>query len=95
MANPGHEPNASYDMDQWGDYWRFTDASAQRLFGDVFGSENVKVETHGNVLTAVASLHGCAAEELKPHELKYNDPDYQVLITVRAEKPQGGRYYES
>lgn len=76
-----------YDMDRWGDYWRFTDASAKQIFGEVFGAENVSVRTHGNVMVACAFLHGLAAEELKPSELDYNDPDYQVIITVRAVKP--------
>ena len=87
---PGISQISRYDMDRWGDYWRFTDASARRLFGDVFGPENMTVETHGNVLVACAFLHGLAAHELKPHELDYNDPDYQVLITVRAVRPQDG-----
>ncbi len=84
---PGISQISRYDMDRWGDYWRFSDASVRRLFGDVFGPDNVATETHGNVLVACAFLHGLAAQELKPKELKYHDPDYQVLITVRAVKP--------
>ena len=83
---PGISQISRYDMDRWGDYWRFTDASARRLFGDVFGKENVTIETYGNVLTACAFLHGLAAHELKPEELDYRDPDYQVIIGVRAVK---------
>lgn len=75
-----------YDMDRWGDFWRFTDASARRLFGDVFGLENVQVETHGNVLVACAFLHGLAVHELSKKELDHQDPDYQVIVTVRAQK---------
>ena len=81
---PGISQISRYDMERWGDYWRFTDASARRLFGDVFGAENISVETHGNVLIACAFLQGLAVEELTQKELDYNDPDYQVLITVRA-----------
>ena len=77
------------DMSRWGDYWRFTDLSARRLFGEVFSPEDVKVEPFGNVLTAVAFLHGVAAEELNPEELDYCDPDYQIVIAVRAEKSDG------
>ena len=77
------------DMSLWGDYWRFTDLSARRLFGEVFSPEDVKVEPFGNVLTAVAFLHGVAAEELNPEELDYCDPDYQIVIAVRAEKSEG------
>jgi hypothetical protein len=83
---PGISQISRYDMDRWGDYWRFTDASARRLFGEVFGAENVEIETHGNVLAACAFLHGLAAAELTAKELDACDPDYQVIITVRAQK---------
>ncbi len=79
-------PICRYDMEHWGEYWRFTDASVRRLFSEVFGSENVAVETHGNVLAACAFLHGLALEDLKPEELEYNDRDYPLTITVRAVK---------
>ncbi len=83
---PGISQISRYDMDRWGDYWRFTDASARRLFGDVFGAENVTVETYGNVLAACAFLQGLAAHELSARELDYQDSDYQVTITIRAVK---------
>ncbi|NER33286.1 MAG: class I SAM-dependent methyltransferase [Oscillatoria sp. SIO1A7] len=83
---PGISQISRYDMDRWGDYWRFTDASARRLFGDVFGHDRVTTSTFGNVLSACAFLHGLAAQELKPKELTYHDPDYQLVITVRAAK---------
>jgi len=66
--------------------WCFTKASAQRLFGDVFKPENLKVETHGSVLTACAFLLGLAAHELNTSELKFHDPSYELLITIRARK---------
>lgn len=84
---PGISQISRYDMERWGEYWRFTDESARRLFGVVFGVENVTIETHGNVLVACAYLQGFAAQELKPAELNYHDSDYQVLITVRAVVP--------
>ncbi|HXG64665.1 MAG TPA: glycosyltransferase, partial [Blastocatellia bacterium] len=76
------------DMERWGDYWRFTSLSARRLFEESFPSENVTVETKGNVLAAAAFLYGLAAEELSQEELDYNDPDYEVSIAVRAVKPR-------
>jgi hypothetical protein len=87
---PGIAQISRYDMDRWGDYWRFTDASARRLFGDVFGNANVEVGTYGNVLSSCAFLNGMAAEELTQEELDYRDSDYQVLITVKAVKRNGG-----
>jgi hypothetical protein len=83
---PGISQICRYDMEQWGDYWRFTDAAARRLFGDVFQPENVTVEAYGNVLVASAFLYGLASRELKEHELNFHDQDYQLSISVRAVK---------
>jgi SAM-dependent methyltransferase len=84
---PGISKISRYDMDRWGHYWSFTTRSAEALFAAVFPPENLKIEAHGNVLVAIAFLHGAAAEELSKKELNYCDPDYEVLITVRAENP--------
>jgi SAM-dependent methyltransferase len=77
---------SKYDMDQWGEYWRFTTASAQRLFEEEFSRENIKVKAYGNVLAATAFLYGMAIEDLKSEQLNYNDPSYQMVVTVRAVK---------
>jgi len=73
-------------MDRWGDYWRFTSAAVQRLFGEVFGTSNTHVEAQGNVLVATAFYYGMAAEELTTEELDFKDRDFEVLVTVRAVK---------
>jgi len=85
---PGISQIRRPEMEQIGDYWRFTDASVKKMFGDVFGSENIMVETYGNVLAASALLFGLESHELKKEELDFNDPDYQVIIAVRAVKPE-------
>jgi len=77
-----------YDMDRWGDYWRFTTKSAFEIFSEVFGENNVKIDSYGNVLTSTAFLHGISAEELMEKELLYKDPNYQQVITVVAKKVQ-------
>ena len=78
-----------YDMERWGDYWRFTSLSARRLFEEVFPPSNVTVEAHGNVLTSIAFLQGLASHELSRQELDFCDQDYEVSITLRAVKPGG------
>jgi SAM-dependent methyltransferase len=85
---PGISQISRYDMDRWGDYWRFTSLSARRLFEATFPPDRVSVKAHGNVLVAAAFLYGLAAEDLRLGELEADDPDYEVLITVRAEKGQ-------
>ncbi len=83
---PGISQISRYDMDRWGDYWRFTSASAQRLFAAAFGSEAVSLQVYGNVLAATAFLQGLAVEDLNPRDLDTVDADYQMLIGVRAQK---------
>jgi SAM-dependent methyltransferase len=74
----------------WGDpgcwCWNFTTVSARQLFAEAFPSEQVEIQAHGNVLTATCFLQGLATQELQKAELDYHDPDYEMLVTVRAQK---------
>ncbi len=85
---PGISQISRYDMDRWGDFWRFTDLSATRLFEGAFagGGGSVDVATWGNVAVATSFLQGMALEEMDQRELDAVDPDYQVMITIRARK---------
>ena len=67
-------------------YWHFTTLSAKRLFEEVFAPSHVQVQSHGNVLASAAFLYGLAVDELDKEELDYCDPDYELLITVKAVK---------
>ncbi len=73
-----------YDMDRWGDYWRFTDKSLKTLLAEAMPQEAVHVEAYGNVAVAKAFLDGRALHELPKDVLDYNDNDYQVLLTARV-----------
>ncbi|WP_261788879.1 class I SAM-dependent methyltransferase [Methanosarcina siciliae] len=86
VTMPGISQISSYDMEHWGEYWRFTTTSSQRLFEEEFSPENIEVKAYGNVLASAAFLYGMATEDLKPEQLDYHDPKYQMLITVRAVK---------
>jgi SAM-dependent methyltransferase len=79
---PGMSQVSRDDKRDWGDWWRFTSQGTQRLFEEAF--EHVETEAHGNVLSAAAFLYAYAAEELAEAELEHRDPDYELLITVRA-----------
>ncbi len=83
---PGISQISQYDMNRWGEYWRFTTASALKLF-DVFETDGqVEVKSHGNLPAAVAYLQGLSVEDVGESALQKNDADYQLLITVRAVK---------
>jgi SAM-dependent methyltransferase len=81
---PGISQISRHDADRWGDFWRFTSQSARRLFEAEFGGSSVRVRTYGNVLAATAFLQGLAVSELRETELDERDPDYEVIIAVRA-----------
>jgi hypothetical protein len=83
---PGISQISRYDMERWGDHWRFTTLSAQKLFAEVFSPSEIHIRSYGNVLSANALLQGLAAEELRQEELDYHDPDYELLIAVKAIK---------
>ena len=74
--------------DDWGEYWHFTTQSAERFMAETFPGAAIEVTPWGNLLTASAYLYGLAAEELTPNELDYPDPDYEVIVSVRARKPR-------
>jgi SAM-dependent methyltransferase len=86
ITAPGISQIARYDDDNWGDYWRFTARSLRMLLSEVFPHDRVIVQPYGNVLAAVAGLHGLISKELRRNELTYRDRDYEVTLTARAVK---------
>jgi hypothetical protein len=88
---PGISQISREDNRDWGDWWRFTARSAHRLFADVYGEEHVEVRQHGNVHAAAAFLYGLAAEDLDPSALEASDPDFHLLMTVRAVRSESER----
>ncbi|HEY5119325.1 MAG TPA: methyltransferase domain-containing protein [Anaerolineales bacterium] len=83
---PGISHITRYDADRWGDFWRMTPDAVKRLFTEAFPAEELVIEMCGNVRLAAAFLYGLAAEELPPAAFSDTDPDYPLLICVRAVK---------
>lgn len=67
-------------------YWRFTQASGKYVFGKAFGEENVESKTYGNVLAGQCFWVGMASQELSEQELDTHDPEYPVVVAVKAVK---------
>lgn len=85
LTSPGI---SQIDRGDWGAtwFWSLTTASAQRLFGDVFGESEVTVQAYGNVFSATCFLQGLALEEVDRRKLDVLDSSYPVIITIRARK---------
>jgi SAM-dependent methyltransferase len=77
----------SVDLSNEEEYWRFTSLGLRRLFEKVFPKDHLEVNAYGNVLAAIAALHGLAVEDLNSKSLDFFDEDFEVLISLRAVKP--------
>lgn len=73
-------------VDDWGEYWHFTTQSKRRLFRAHFDKDLVQVSTVGNVFTCICNLHGLGASEIDQSELDMHDPNFEMLVLVRAVK---------
>jgi glycosyltransferase involved in cell wall biosynthesis/SAM-dependent methyltransferase len=71
----------------WDDTWRFLPVALRQLLEREFGAGNVDVRSYGNVLSAMALLHGISARELRTRELDVVDGRYPVLVAARAVVP--------
>lgn len=76
-----------YDMDRWGEFWRFTDKALLRLLQEVAPTYAIEVQAFGNAGTARAFLDGRSATELPPAAFDHNDNDYQVTLCARVIRP--------
>ena len=76
------------DRGEWSDtwYWSFTAPAARRMFEARFAANEVTIEQHGSVLSAVALLEGLASHELTEAELSVDDEAYPVFVGIRAVK---------
>ena len=72
-----------YDMDRWGDYWRFTTASLESLFRPVF-QDRFTIKAFGNVRAATAFLEGLCVEEIPNSILDIHDENYPIVLSIRA-----------
>ncbi len=87
MTVPGISQISRADMQTTGEFWRFTDASVNRLLTEAFPAAQCEVLAYGNVVSSISFLHGIAAEELNAEELDTQDADFQLLLAARAVKP--------
>ncbi len=68
------------------DFWRWTPTGAKFVFSKYFKNKNLVVEGFGNVLAGTGFWVGMAQEDLKEKNLKYFDPNFPILVTIKAQK---------
>jgi SAM-dependent methyltransferase len=74
------------DPGSWGSTWHysFSRPAVERMMADCFAGCEVTIGSHGNVLAAIAFLHGLGVGELTAAELDDDDEVYSLIHTVRA-----------
>lgn len=75
-----------YDAERWGSYYSFHEDAVRKLFAPIFGKNNLKIYSYGNVKTAVAMLYGLCYEDLQEDDFEINDKDYPVIIALILQK---------
>ena len=81
---PGISQISRYDADRWGDRWRFTTLALSELAASSSAFAEIDVSAAGNVLAAVALLHGLVVEDLSIATLASHDRDYEVIVCLRG-----------
>jgi Methyltransferase domain len=73
-----------YDMDRWGDYWRFTSLAMKKSFEHIFGEGNVEIVSYGNAFAATSYLQGMVVEDVDVEKLDAIHQDYECIIGIKA-----------
>lgn len=69
------------------DRWRFTPGGLRLLVDRCCPGGDAEVVGLGNLVVAMAFLQGLAAQELRPDELRRNDPAYPVVTAAVVRRP--------
>lgn len=76
---------SQYDVERWGEYWRFTPQGLTYLF-EQENNFRVTIESFGNVKIATAFLYGIVAQEINNKDFYFKDKNYPIIIGCVAIK---------
>lgn len=80
---------SNIDSGEWGSSWyySFTHLALRRMAEDSLSGFESEITSYGNVLAAVAFLHGLSRDELTPAELDDHHLPYSLIHALRARRP--------
>jgi SAM-dependent methyltransferase len=87
VAVPALAPHDTHEAPE-ADHWRFWPAGLLYLLQRVAPEASHTVAGYGNLVATIAFLQGLSAEELKPAELRHNDPRFPVVVCARLDMPR-------
>jgi SAM-dependent methyltransferase len=73
------------------DYWRFTPRGLQAFLDDHWPGPAAEVRSYGNLTTALSTLLGLAAHEIRANRLEPTDDFFPLIVGARATKSAEGR----
>lgn len=71
---------------EWGDFWRFTRAGAWHIFQKYFKRQSIDIHARGNCLAGLGFWIGESYKEIPKEKLDEDDPNFPVIITIKAIK---------
>lgn len=71
------------------DYWRFTPLGLKAFLEDHWPGNAVELQSYGNLTTALSTLLGLAAHEVRPQRLDPHDDFFPLIVGARAQGPDG------
>ncbi len=86
VSVPSISPISRYDMNRWGEFWRFTDKGLSHMLKETCPEASISIECWGNAAAAKGYLDGLPAESLPPDVLDVQDNDYQMVLTAVVKK---------
>ena len=80
---------SNMDSGEWGSSWHysFTHLSLRRMAEESLHGFDAEITSYGNVLAAVAFLHGMSSQELTQAELDDHHLEYSLIHALRARRP--------
>lgn len=83
-ALAAHDPHVPLERD----YWRFVPPGVLSLLRAAAPDARCSVVGYGNLVAALAFLHGIGAEELRRVELEHVDARFPVVVCARVDVPR-------
>ncbi len=74
-----------HDYWKWGDYWRVTEMTMQRI-AEKSHVMHYEIASYGNVRVAAAEMYGLCVEDLLADSFDLQDEQYPVIVTMKIIK---------
>jgi glycosyltransferase involved in cell wall biosynthesis/ubiquinone/menaquinone biosynthesis C-methylase UbiE len=68
-------------------FWSFFKPGLKRVLAKYFDAKRLLIQSHGNAGIAASFLMGIVAENVPLDLFSHHDPEYPIVLTVRAVKP--------